>query len=316
MPDISLIICTRNRSDVIPETLDAIKKQTLDTEKYEVIIVDQSTDDKTKELVEKYSGFKYIKLDSVGISVSRNEGIKHSTGNIISFVDDDILFDENYLVNILDFFNNSEFNPDVSGGKILFKYLGEKPDWLDGLLLGILGYSDYGDKPCMYDSHPKHVPYTGSIAFKRECIEKTGGFSTLNVNLNKNIISNEDVIFANKIKELGYNLVYNPKMVVYHKIQPENMTWEYYKNRYYKQGQSDGYTYFSLGMHSMMEIPEKIILHLSRLIESLILRHFKLKPSDKYYQKLRLYYNSGYIKALINLLVNRKRLYENSRISG
>jgi glycosyltransferase involved in cell wall biosynthesis len=312
MLDISLIICTRNRHDIIPETLEAIKKQTLNREKYEVIIIDQSTNDKTQQILENYPDFKYIKLNSTGISISRNEGIKKSQGKLIAFVDDDILFDENYLYEIVDFFNNSDLKPDVSGGKILFKYLGEKPVWLDGLLLGILGYSDYGNEAKFYDSHPKHVPYTGSIVFKRECIEKIGEFSTFNVKINKNIISNEDVIFANKLKDLGYNIVYNPKMVVYHKIQPEHMTWEYYKNRYFKQGQSDGYTYFLLGMHNLNEIPSKILLHTKRLVESLFLRLIKRNPYENHYQKLRLYYNSGYIKALIAIFINRKNFYENS----
>lgn len=312
MLDISLIICTRNRHELIPETLESVDKQTLDKEKFEVIIVDQSTDDKTQKLVENYPYFKYIKLNATGISISRNEGIKNSKGKLIAFVDDDILFGENYLAEIVDFFENSEFKPDVSGGKIHFKFLGEKPDWLDGLLLGIMGYSDYGNEAKFYDSHPKHVPYTGSIAFKRECIEKIGEFSTHNVKINKDIISNEDVIFSNKLKEMGFNIVYNPKMLVYHKIQPEQMTWEYYKNRYFKQGQSDGYTYFLLGMHNLNEIPFKITLHTKRLLESLFLRFVKKNPYENHYQKLRLYYNSGYIKALVTILINRKKLYENS----
>ncbi|MFH0703068.1 MAG: glycosyltransferase [bacterium] len=303
MLKISLIICTKNRSDMIADVLKSAINQSLNSKKYEVIIVDQSTNKKTQELVRNFPDFKYIKIDSTGLSVSRNQGIKHSQGKILVFVDDDVLFDENYLKNILDFFDNSELKPDFIGGKTHIKYLSQKPDWIDGPLLGILAYSDYGNEPLIYDSHPKHVPYGCNMAIKRECLEKIGGFSNYINNLDPDLTENEDVILANKLRNMGYNLAYCPQMLVYHKMPASRLTYEYYKKRYFSQGCSDAYIYYLLKMYCLKNIPKKLLIHSKRLFESLILKYFKNNLQEKYYQRLRLYYNFGYLKALFNILL-------------
>ena len=221
MPEISVIICTRNRADIIPDALNSLKNQSLIGAKYEVIVIDQSTDYKTADLLKNYPDYRYIKLDSRGIPYSRNEGFRQATGDIIVYVDDDVFFSSDYLENILSFFRDSELSPDIIGGKTCLKFLSAKPDWITGSLLGVLAASDFGEKPNVYDNHPKHVPYTCNIAIKRECLEKVGGFSSRIIGIDPELDFGEDVIFANQARNLGYNLVYCPKMLVHHKIQQE-----------------------------------------------------------------------------------------------
>ncbi|MDD3151166.1 MAG: hypothetical protein PHV68_10100, partial [Candidatus Gastranaerophilales bacterium] len=167
---------------------------------------------------------------------------------------------------------------------------------------------DFGDEPKLYDKHPKHVPFTGSLAFKKNCLGYIKGFSEFASKIDKNITTNEDIILANELRNKGFKIVYNPKMVVYHKIQPEQMTLGYYKKRFYIGGRSDAYTYYLLGKFSKTNIPFKIILHFMRILLSLILKNLKTVPHEKYYQKLRYYYNSGYIKSLLEILGGRKNL--------
>ncbi|OGH98191.1 MAG: hypothetical protein A2104_06120 [Candidatus Melainabacteria bacterium GWF2_32_7] len=305
MIELSLIICTRNRDDMIVDVLKSAANQALNSSKYEVVIIDQSTNDKTQKLVEKYPDFKYIKLNSKGVSISRNEGIKQSNGRILVYIDDDILFDNKYLENILNFYETSDLKPDMVGGKTIVKFLGEQPDWLEGPLLGILAHSDYGDEPIILNSHPKHVPYTCNMAIKRECLEKIGGFSEFLSELEQKFPINEDVMFAHEIKNQGYNLVYDPKMFVYHRMPADRMTYKYYSEKYYAHGKSDAYLYYLLDMFGKKNIPEKILLHTQRILEGLTLQHFKTKISEKYYQRLRFHYNLGYIGSLFRILLRR-----------
>jgi glycosyltransferase involved in cell wall biosynthesis len=302
---ISLIICTRNRDHIIPDTLNSALSQSLDTSRYEILIMDQSTNDRTEKLLENYSNFKYFRLNSKGLSVSRNEGLKKSRGEIVVYADDDLIFGENYLSCIVDFFNNSEFKPDMIGGKILPKYLAPKPDWIEGFLMGGLGYSDYGDEPKIYDSHPKHVPYGGNMAIKRKCIDEIGGFSIIKGDLSLTV-ENEDIIFANKLRKLGYTIAYCPDMLVYHKIQPDFLTYRYYKKRYYLQGIADAKAYYLLEMYKYSDIPARIVLHTQRWFAGLFLQFFKKIPHEKYYQNLRVYYNAGYLKILFKILFSKK----------
>lgn len=295
-PDISLVICTRNRNDMIIDVLNSAQSQTFDKSQFEVLILDQSTNEETKKIAENYKDFKYIKLNSTGIAISRNEGIKLSQGEIIAFVDDDVYFDKDYLQSIHDFFKFSELKPDMVGGKTILDLLGEKPKWLEKDLFGILATADYGDEPKLYDGHIKHVPYTCNMAVKRECAEAIGEFSMF-------YKMNEDVLFAQSAKEKGFVVAYNPKMTVHHKISQDRMTYNYYKSRYYCHGMSDAHLYYYLNQYSKKDIPLKIGVHFSRIIESLVVKYTKKTPYDIYYQKLRLYYNAGYIKSLFDILI-------------
>lgn len=299
---------------MIEDVLKSAETQTLYKESFEVVVVDQSTDEETEKILSKYPDFKYIKTDTKGLSISRNIAIENSIGKILVFVDDDVYFDKYYLENILNFFENSELKPDMIGGKTYIDYLIQKPDWIDGPLLGILAFSDYGDQPLIYDNHPKHVPYGCNMAVKKECLELAGGFSSIIKSIDKNLTENEDVFLANKLRKMGKNIVYNPQMLVYHKMPESRLNYEYYRKRYFSQGQSDAYIYFILGMYKLSDIPEKLLIHAKRFLESVIFRFIKkdCKSWEKYYQKLRLYYNSGYIKALLMILKNKGKFHENS----
>ena len=301
-PEISLIICTRNRDDMIVDVLNSVDKQTFGRSEFEVLVLDQSTNDKTEQILKKFPDFKYIKLTSEGAAASRNEGIKHSNGKILVYVDDDVYFGEEYLQNIANFFNNPEINPDMVGGKTHIKWLGEKPEWIENELLGTLAYSDYGDTPQQYDGHPKHVPYTCNMAIKKEIAEEVGGFSVFISNVEKKYPINEDIMFALKVKNKDYNLMYNPDMFVFHKLPSSRLTFKYFKEKYFSHGLSDAYLYYILDKFTQKDAFSMLFVHAKRLMAGFLLQFVKKRQSEKYYQILRVYYNFGFIISLIDIL--------------
>ncbi len=290
------------------DLLESVDAQSLDKSRFEVLLTDQSDDNKTKNLVKDCSWVNYIKLDSKGVSISRNKGIATATGKILVFVDDDVLFGEKYLEEILNFFKTSELKPDMIGGKTLIDFIGKKPDWLNGRLLEVLAASDFGNEPKLYSEHPKHVPYTCNMAIKKSCAEKVGGFSELISKLDLKIAVNDDVIFANQVRQAGYNLVYNPNMLVYHRMPTARLTYAYYKKKYFAHGRSDAYAYYLLGMYQFKDIPQKLLIHSKRLCEGFVLQFFKKDLTEKYYQWLRVHYNAGFLAALFNVAKRRGKL--------
>jgi glycosyltransferase involved in cell wall biosynthesis len=93
----SIIVCTRNRSASVKETLDSLFQ--LDACDYEVLVVDNSTGTE-RELTEKYSsaaGVRYLHEPRRGLNVARNTGIAHAGGDILAFTDDDCLPEKNWL---------------------------------------------------------------------------------------------------------------------------------------------------------------------------------------------------------------------------
>lgn len=93
----SLLLCTLNRPDLVEKCLESIFKQTYTN--FEVIIVDQSLDDKTEKVCNKYidNRIHYYKVNFKGLSKARNFGLKFAHGQYISLCDDDAIYSPGYL---------------------------------------------------------------------------------------------------------------------------------------------------------------------------------------------------------------------------
>jgi glycosyltransferase involved in cell wall biosynthesis len=91
-PLFSLILCTIGRIDDTLRFLDSLARQTLKS--YEVILVDQSSTDALIESIRaRHYSFPIMHVRSVrGLSLGRNVGLKHASGSVIAFPDDDCAY--------------------------------------------------------------------------------------------------------------------------------------------------------------------------------------------------------------------------------
>lgn len=89
---LSIIIPAKNEEKNLVKLLRSIKKQNY--KDYEVIVADAGSKDKTKKIARKF-GCKVIKggLPSVG----RNEGVKHAKGNMLLFLDADVILPDEFI---------------------------------------------------------------------------------------------------------------------------------------------------------------------------------------------------------------------------
>jgi glycosyltransferase involved in cell wall biosynthesis len=116
MLKISFVIPTLDRPQELKRLLDSFAVQTIKPN--EIIIVDQSkTNNKAIEQynpvkstgADHWAGnitIKYHTVDFQSLTKARNFGVKQATGDIIGFLDDDIVLDKDYLKNILSFFDS------------------------------------------------------------------------------------------------------------------------------------------------------------------------------------------------------------------
>ncbi len=104
---ISVIIPTYNRKDFILEAIKSIQTQTINVD--EIIVVDDGSDDGTKDLI-KNLDIKYIYQKNSGVSSARNLGIKNAKNSWIAFLDSDDTWNETKCEKQIDFHKN---NPDV-----------------------------------------------------------------------------------------------------------------------------------------------------------------------------------------------------------
>lgn len=96
---ISLIIPVRNRQEHLTLCLAALAKQTLPKDQYEIIVIDDGSSDASAEIA-RQSGAKVIRSSHKGPSAARNLGIEQASGEIILFLDADILVEPDFLAKL------------------------------------------------------------------------------------------------------------------------------------------------------------------------------------------------------------------------
>ena len=118
-PQVSVIVCTFNRYDLLSEAVASIKLQSLAQDAYELIIVDNSDEPATREQLpaglETVCNYRYITEARPGLSRARNIGIKAAAGGIVAFMDDDAKASPRWLARIIETFGESEGTGIVGG---------------------------------------------------------------------------------------------------------------------------------------------------------------------------------------------------------
>ena len=111
---ISAVLCTKGREEKALKCLASLANQA--QKPYEIIIIDSSDTDSLKKNAEKILG--KIKLVYIykkcSMTAARNIGIRGSSGNIVLFVDDDVVLEKNYIKNLANFYEN---NPEAGGAE-------------------------------------------------------------------------------------------------------------------------------------------------------------------------------------------------------
>jgi glycosyltransferase involved in cell wall biosynthesis len=112
MPNVSIVIPTYNRAAYILEAIESILSQTY--RDYEIIVVDDGSTDKTREVLEplvEAGEIRYVYQENRSKSAARNHGIRLAGGKYIAFLDSDDLFAPDKLEKQVRFLDE---NPEIA----------------------------------------------------------------------------------------------------------------------------------------------------------------------------------------------------------
>lgn len=99
--DVSVVVPTYNRSDLLPATMAAILGQTLAPR--EVIVVDDGSNDDTEMALAPFlPSVRVIRIENSGSLVARNIGVRAARGDFVAFCDSDDLWRPNFLARMAD----------------------------------------------------------------------------------------------------------------------------------------------------------------------------------------------------------------------
>ena len=106
LPLVSVIIPTYNRGWVVQEAIDSVLDQ--DFSDYELIVVDDGSNDNTREILGAYGkAITVLQQSNRGVSAARNRGIAEAAGRLIAFLDSDDLWLPRKLTTQVKFFEEN-----------------------------------------------------------------------------------------------------------------------------------------------------------------------------------------------------------------
>lgn len=227
-------ICTYNREKYLPQIFESIRVQTLGTEYFEVVIVNNNSPGNTRELCDQFMisnptiEFHYFEEFQQGLSFARNRSINESKGDYITFLDDDAFIEKHYFeVLTREFEHNQQVM--AIGGKIILHYENNIPSWENKYLNSILGFFDMGNEEKFLKS--PNYPRGSNMAFRTALFKEIGLFDTNFGRTGGNMMGGEEKELFNRIYKIGKLVKYIPAAVVYHCVPIERTTDVFVKNQ-------------------------------------------------------------------------------------
>lgn len=230
-PAISVVICTYNRARFLPDALGSLSNQSIPTNDYEVIVVNNASTDDTAAVCQDFinqhplSPIVYLEEKQQGASFARNTGAALARAPLLCFMDDDAVADPDYLEKILAFFQ--EF-PDAGGlgGRIIPRYLPKEPKWMSHYVSSLVGHFHYSEERTIFGGGK--YPLESNMIIRTEDFRKIGGFSAALPGVVGNVrIGGEGKDLFYRLMQLGRVIYYDPAVRVEHVVETEKLTPAY-----------------------------------------------------------------------------------------
>ena len=216
---LSIVICTFNRCELLRECLISLEKQSSPASLFEVIVVDNNSNDGTHEMLldvrKKHPDWIILHEPRTGLSHARNTGWKHASTDWILFMDDDALAAQNLVEYALWLNVNKDF--DCIGGVFKGWFLYGKPKWIP---------EDFFDK----QYYPEEITIlkipriTGCImVLKKQLLIDFGGFNPKLGMMGHQTKYGEETELAAKAIRSGRKVAIDPDLLVYHVVSPYKM---------------------------------------------------------------------------------------------
>jgi glucosyl-dolichyl phosphate glucuronosyltransferase len=233
--DLTLLVCTFNRSSDLREMLDtALTQETDGTFAYEVLVVDNNSTDDTRAVVEEliargHTNLRYVFEACQGKSWALNTGLAAVRGWIYTIADDDFILPADWVKQIILAFLR---NPAVSfiSGKVLPLWEAEVPSWLTREHWSAIALADYGDEPFYTDEHRQLCLL--ACSFRVADVEAAGGYRS-GLGVSRDLIGGvEDLEILQRLWKSGRRGLYLPGISFRHKV-PRSRTTKAYHRRWH-----------------------------------------------------------------------------------
>ena len=211
-PSVSIITVTWNSAKDIVNCINSIKKQTYTD--FEILLVDNNSNDNSVDIVRKhYQDIQIIEnKNNLGFAEGNNIGIQKASGEILAFVNPDVILDPDWLNNLVTKLQSSNKIGGVVG-KIF--YMGEKYP-KDAIFCTWSKIDPFTATPYNFTNNEpaSKVDYLSGAAMlvKKEIIDTVG---LLDSNY---FLYFEETDWCARMIRAGYDLIYVPNALSWHAV--------------------------------------------------------------------------------------------------
>ena len=239
-PLLTVAICTFNRSMILPRALDSVRNQTRTSDDFEILVVDNGSTDRTRDVVaavqSEDSRVRYVVEPRAGISHARNCALAEGRGEYLAFIDDDAWADPEWLENLLAPIQSIRPAPECVVGPVSLVWEGKRPEWFPDRFESLLCRYDMGAAPRFLD-RGNYLLTTNSLFHRRTLLE-LGGLRTDLGHKGKALLGGEDNEIFQRLVANGYRVFYQPTARVYHPVPKARQTRRYLLRRLFWDGAS------------------------------------------------------------------------------
>ncbi|WP_270934407.1 glycosyltransferase family 2 protein, partial [Falsiroseomonas oryzae] len=239
MPPVSVAVCTRDRPDQLRRCLASLAA--LDpppaalAAAFEVLVVDNAPpDDRTRRVAEASSGVRYLLEPKPGLDFARNRALHAAAGEILAFVDDDVVVDRGWLAGLHEAWSE---NPDARGftglvlplelsteAQIIFERRGGFGRGLDKRRWR----RERQDNP-LFPCGAGSFGAGANMAFDRATLLELGGFDEA-LDTGAPLPGGGDLDMFYRVARAGHTMAYEPQFAVFHEHRRDlrALRWQYW----------------------------------------------------------------------------------------
>ncbi|BAB76492.1 all4793 [Nostoc sp. PCC 7120 = FACHB-418] len=211
---ISVVIPTYDRQPILEKCLRALEAQQLSAStvinEYEIVLVDDGSTDGTLDWLathkEEFPHVRWFEQDHAGPAAARNLGVEKARGDIIIFIDSDLVVLDNFLQAHADALLQGQ---EKLGSDRFFTY---------GAVINTCNFDNPTAEPYKITDFSAAFFATGNVAIPKHWLEQAGLFDT-----GFQLYGWEDLELGVRLKNLGLQLIKCPAAVGYHWHPPFNL---------------------------------------------------------------------------------------------
>lgn len=229
--DISVVLSTYNRCDILSKALEALALQQAPGIEYEIIIVDNNSTDRTRQIAEKFTAgdrrFCYLFEARQGLSHARNAGIRAARADAIAFTDDDVEVSTDWIYHIyraLLRYPEAEY----IGGRVLPCLHEPMPAWAH-CKMSPFALQDLGDRPVRICHRDRRCLIGACLAIRNRALAKAGLFSVETQRVGNGVGSTEDADWETQVWNYGGHGMYVPEIVVHSPLSKDRLLKAYHR---------------------------------------------------------------------------------------